>query len=126
MNIVDSSGWLEYFVDGPNAEHFLAPIRDVGSLIVPVVTVYEVFKVALRERGENDALQAFTAMQKGTIVDLTPSLAIAAAHISLQHGLPLADSMILATAQAFGATIWTQDADFKDLPGVAYFPKNPS
>ena len=123
MNIVDSSGWLEYFVDGPNAKHFSSPLKDPASLVVPVVSIYEVFKVVLRESGENEAIQAIAAMQKGTVVDLTAKLAMAASKLSLQHGLPMADSIILATAQAFDATIWTQDSDFKRISGVKYFPK---
>jgi len=123
MNIVDSSGWLAYFADEPNAKHFLIPLKDTASLVVPVVTIYEVFKVVLRESGENEALQAASAMQKGAVVDLTAKLAIDASKLSLQHGFPMADSIILATAQAFDATIWTQDSDFKNISGVKYFPK---
>jgi predicted nucleic acid-binding protein len=123
VNVVDSSGWLEYFTDGPNAREFLAPLRDSAALIVPVVTIYEVFKVVLRERGENDALLAAAAMQKGTVVDVTVKLALAASKLSLAHQLPMADSLILATAQAHGATVWTLDADFRSLPGVRYFPR---
>lgn len=123
MNLVDSSGWLEYFVDGPNAKRFLPPLRDTASLVVPVVCIYEVFKVVLRERGETEAFQAAAAMQKATVVDLTPRLALSAAKLSLQHDLPMADSMILAAAQLHNATIWTQDADFKGIPEVTYFPK---
>ena len=124
MNIVDSSGWLAYFADEPNAKHFLAPLKDTASLIVPAVTIYEVFKVVLRESSENEALQAAAAMQKGTVVDLTVTLAIAAAKLSLQHRLPMADSIILATSLAFDAKIWTQDSDFKDFNEVKYFPKS--
>lgn len=123
MNIVDSSGWLAYFADEPNAKHFIAPLQDEASLVVPSVTVYEVFKVVLREASENDALQAVSAMQKGAVVDLTAGLAMSASRLSLQHDLPMADSIILATAHAFEATIWTQDSDFKDMPHVKYFPK---
>ena len=122
MNVVDSSGWLEYFADGPNARHFLSPLRAASELIVPVVTVYEVFKVVLRERGENEALSAAAVMQKGTVVDITAKLAIEAAALGLKHGLPLADSLILATARAHSATLWTQDADFRSMPNVKYFP----
>ncbi len=123
MNIVDSSGWLAYFADEPNAKHFISPLRDAASLIVPTVTIYEVFKVVLRESNENDALQAAMAMQKGTVVDLTSSLAIAASKLSLEHNLPMADGIILATAREFNAVLWTQDADFKNMSGVKYFPK---
>ena len=123
MNIVDSSGWLAYFADEPNAEHFLAPLSDSASLVVPTVTIYEVFKVILRESSENEALQAVVAMQKGTVVDLSAPLAVAASKLSLEHNLPMADSIILATAQEFKAIIWTQDLGFKSLSNVKYFPK---
>lgn len=123
MNIVDSSGWLAYFADEPNAKHFLAPLNDPSSLVVPTVTICEVFKVVLREAGETDALQAAAAMQKGTIVPFTASLAIAAAKLSIEHALPMADSLILATAQEFNAILWTQDADLKNIKHVKYFPK---
>jgi predicted nucleic acid-binding protein len=123
MNIVDSSGWLAYFADEPNAEHFLIPLNDADSLVVPTVTIYEVFKVVLRESNENDALQAAVAMQKGTVVDLTAPLAIAASKLSLEHNLPVADSIILATAKEFNAILWTQDPDFKNINDVKYFPK---
>lgn len=123
MNIVDSSGWLAYFADEPNAKRFLTPLKDTASLVVPSITIYEVFKVVLRETSENEALQAAAAMQNGTVVDLTVTLAIAASKISLEHGLPMADSVILATAKAFDAAIWTQDSDFKNIAGVKYFPK---
>ncbi|MBW1690509.1 MAG: VapC toxin family PIN domain ribonuclease [Deltaproteobacteria bacterium] len=123
MNIVDSSGWLAYFADEPNAEHFLTPLNDTASLVVPTVTIYEVFKVVLRESGENEALQAAVAMRKGTVVDLTAALAVAASKLSLEHNLPMADSIILATAKEVKATIWTQDSDFKNMTGVKYFPK---
>ena len=123
MNIVDSSGWLAYFAGEPNAKHFLIPLKDTASLIVPALTIYEVFKVVLRESSENEALQAAAAMQKGTVVDLTATLAIAASKLSLQHPFPMADSIILATSQAFNAKIWTQDSDFKNIDGVKYFPK---
>jgi len=123
MNIVDSSGWLAYFADEPNAKHFITPLKDTASLVIPSVTIYEVFKVVLRETSENEALQAAAAMQKGTVVDLTAMLAIAASKLSLECGIPMADSIILATAEAFGAVIWTQDSDFKNIAGVKYFPK---
>ena len=123
MNIVDSSGWLAYFADELNAKHFLTPLKDTPSLVVPSVTIYEVFKVVLRESSENEALQAAAAMQKGTVVDLTVQLAIAASKLSLELALPMADSIILATAKAFEAILWTQDSDFKNIAGVKYFPK---
>jgi len=123
MNIVDSSGWLAYFADEPNAKHFLTPLNDSAALVVPTITIYEVFKVVLRESGENDALQAAMAMQKGNLVDLTAPLALAAAKLSLAHNLPMADGIILATVQEFNAILWTQDADFKNIKDVKYFSK---
>jgi len=122
MNIIDSSAWLEYFSDGPNAKHYIAPLNDASSLIVPVITMYEVFKVVLRESAENEALQAVAAMQKGKIIDLNADLAMDASRLSLQHNLPIADSIILATARAHNCVIWTQDSDFQDFEGVNYFP----
>jgi predicted nucleic acid-binding protein len=118
-NAVDSSGWLEYFADTRRAKLFAAAIEDADRLIVPVVTIYEVFKKMLRERGENDALQAISAMRSGQVVDLDLSLALDAGHFPL----PLADSLIYATAQRHGAILWTQDEAFEGLPGVRYFPK---
>ena len=118
-NVVDSSAWLEYLADTKEAVHFAAALEDTENLIVPVITVYEVFKKILRERGENQALQVVAQMQGGTVVDITQPLALEAAHLRL----PLADSIIYATATQSGATLWTQDEHFKDLPRVNYFPK---
>ena len=122
MNVVDSSGWLEYFADGPNAKHFAPAVKSTHELLVPTITLYEVFKVVLRESTENSALLAISALQKGLVADLTPKLAISASKLSLQHSLPMADAIILATAQAHGATIWTQDSHFSGIRGVKYFP----
>ncbi len=110
-------------MDGPNASCFAAPLRDVDELIVPAVSVYEVFKVLLRESGEDAALQGAAAMQRATVVDLTGTLAMSAATLSLKHSLPMADSIILATAEAHEAMLWTQDSDFDGVPGVSYFRK---
>lgn len=123
MNVVDSSGWLEYFADGPNASHFEPPLKDQQRLIVPTVSIYEVFKVMLREKGETAALQGVAAMQNVTVVDLSPLIALSAATLSLRYSLPMADSIILATAQQYQATLWTQDVDFREIAGVNYFSK---
>ncbi|MEA3360322.1 MAG: type II toxin-antitoxin system VapC family toxin [Thermodesulfobacteriota bacterium] len=123
MNIVDSSGWLEYFSGGPNSNQFAKPLKDASTLIVPVITIYEVFKVVLRESSENEALQVIAAMQKGMIIDLTVSIAMNASMLSLQYRLPMADSIILSTAQSYECIIWTQDSDFEHLPDVKFFPK---
>ena len=125
MNIIDSSGWLEYFADGPNAPFFSRPLQNTAALIVPAITVYEVFKTVLRQRNESDALQAVALMLQGTIVDLSASISILAAKISLEHELPMADSIILATARLYEAAVWTQDSDFEGIDGVQYIPKKP-
>ena len=121
MNIIDSSGWLEYFSDGPKAENYVSPLRDISSLIVPVITIYEVFKVVLRETTENEALQAVAAMQKGNVIDLTINIAINASKLSLKLNLLMADSIIMATARAYECVVWTQDSDFRNIKGVNYF-----
>lgn len=126
MNIVDSSGWLAYFADEPGAKYFAVPLKNVKLLIVPVITIYEVYKVILREAGEDSAIQAITAMQKGNVIPLTPELAIFAARISNTYNLPMADSIILATAEEYNATIWTHDKDFKKFKNVKYFEKTKS
>jgi predicted nucleic acid-binding protein len=123
MNLLDSSGWLEYFTDGANAGHFTEPLEDIDTLIVPTICLYEVFKVVLRESGEDDAIQAIALMKQGAVVDLTQEIALQAAKISHDEKLPMADSIILATAWKYGAIIWTQDTDFQGKPSVMFFPK---
>lgn len=120
-NVVDSSGWLEYFADSDRADFFAPAIEDTEHLLVPMISIYEVFKKVLRERGENDALQVASLMQAGRVIDLDGELALEAA----RHALPLADSLIYATSLRHGATLWTQDEHFKDLPQVRYYPKKP-
>jgi predicted nucleic acid-binding protein len=126
MNVVDSSGWLEYFAGGGNAGFFAKPIEATGELVVPALSLYEVFKRVLQQRGEGDALQAVALMQQGRVIDLTPTMAIAAARMSVDLALPMADSVMLATARAFEAILWTQDADFAQVPGVRYIAKRRS
>ncbi|MBI5787520.1 MAG: type II toxin-antitoxin system VapC family toxin [Candidatus Schekmanbacteria bacterium] len=123
MNLVDSCGWLEYFADAPNADFFALPIEDTENLIVPSICILEVFKRVLQQRGEEAAFQAAFLMQQGKVVDLDVSIALSAAGISADLKLPLADSVILATAQTCNAVIWTQDADFADIEGVRYIAK---
>ena len=122
MNLVDSCGWLEYFTEGPNAEHFAKPLEKPDELIVPSITLYEVFKVVLRERGEDAALQAVALMRQGKVIDLTEAIAIYAAKVGTALKLPMADSIIYASGQLEQAVIWTQDNHFAKLPGVKYFP----
>ena len=123
MNVVDSSAWLAYFADEGNAEPFAVPLVATDQLVVPAIVIHEVMKVALRESGEDAALQVYAAMGKGRVVDLDSRLAVAAARLSLLHGLPTADSIILATARAHQATLWTQDVHFEAMPDARYFPK---
>jgi predicted nucleic acid-binding protein len=125
MNVVGSSVWLEYFADGPNANIFFGQLHEIESLIVPTISSDEVFKVVLRERGEDGALQAIALMKQGTEIGLTSALAIQAAKIiSCHYRMPMADNIILTTAQAHQATVWTQDEDFKGIGGVKYFTKS--
>ena len=123
MNVVDSSGWLEYLADGENAGFFSTALEAQADLVVPSLSIYEVFKRILQQASEDQALQAVAAMQQGLVVDLSASLSLAAAKISIDHHLPLADSVILATARAHQATLWTQDADFEGLSDVRYVEK---
>jgi predicted nucleic acid-binding protein len=121
MNIVDSSGWLEYFADGPNAGFFAPAVQNPAELIVPSVSLYEVFKRVLQQqKDESQALKAVALMEQGTIVDLNAGLALSAAKLSVDLKLPMADSIMLATARTFGAVLWTQDADFEGMEGVRY------
>lgn len=123
MNVVDSSGWLEYLADGPNADFFAPAVQAVADLLVPTLSVYEVFKRVLQQKNESDALQAVVLMQQGTVIDLTSPIAISAARISHREKIPMADSVMLATARAFGATFWSQDADFENMTDVKYIAK---
>ncbi|MFB3894329.1 MAG: type II toxin-antitoxin system VapC family toxin [Phycisphaerae bacterium] len=123
MNLVDSSAWLEYFADTPNAEHFAKTIEDSANLVVPSIVLFEVFKRILQQEGQDAAMRAVNSMHEGQVVYLDESLALSAARLGVQFKLPMADSIILATAQQFEATIWTQDEDFEGIPGVKYFPK---
>ena len=120
MNLVDSSGWLEYFADGRSAGAFEPALLDIDHLIVPTICLYEVFKVILRERGEVEALQAAALMKQAHVVNLTDRIALKAALISHRLKLPMADSLIYATALCHRAVLWTQDIDFKDVEGVKY------
>jgi toxin FitB len=123
MNVVDSSAWLEYFADGPNAARFAPPIEATASLIVPTLSIFEVFKRIAQQRGDDDALRAVAIMEQATVVDLDRATALAAARLSIDHGIALADSLMLATAQRHRALLWTQDAEFDGLPGTRYFAK---
>ena len=123
MNLVDSSAWLEYFADGPNAQFFAPAIEKASELIVPTIVVFEVFKRVLQQRSARIALETVAVLREGRVVDLTNSLAIVAATVSVREKLPMADSIIIATARSENAVIWTQDADFERLPGVKFRAK---
>ncbi len=117
MNVVDSSGWLEFFADGPHADFFAKPILDARQLIVPAISIFEVFKRVLQQRSEGEALNAVALMKQGQVVPLDDMLAIFSASLSHQLKLPMADSIILATARSYNATLWTQDTDFIGIDG---------
>ena len=123
MNVVDSSGWLEYFADGSNADFFSAAIESTAELIVPTISIYEVFKRVLQQRDESDALEAVAVMQQGQVVELDAAIALSAAKVSATLKLPMADSIMLTTARMHDATLWTQDADFEGMEGVQYIEK---
>ena len=123
MNVVDSSAWLAYFADEPNAQHFASAIEAPDSLVVPSITLLEVFKKVAQQRGEGVALQYVAVMQQGHVVALDAALALLAATLGARHKLPLADSIVYATAQQRDALLWTQDADFEGLSNVKYFAK---
>ncbi len=122
MNVVDSSGWIEYVSGGANADFFAPSIEGDVPLIVPSLTLYEVYKHILRHGGREDALRVAAAMGRGTIIDVSASIALAAAELSVEVGLAMADSVILVTARNYGATLWTQDADFEGMDGVRFRP----
>ena len=124
MNLVDSSGWLEYFTDSNNAEYFAPIIENTEDLIVSVINLYEVYKKILVEKDNNFAIQAIALMQQSKVIDITESIAIFASRLSVDFKLPMADSLIYATAKTNDAIVWTQDSDFENLENVKYFKKN--
>ncbi len=123
MNLVDSSGWIEFFLGGPNACIFASPLKEKGGLLVPSICIFEVFRSILRSKGREEALQVATQMKQGKVIDLDMSISLEAAKLSLELKLAMADSIILATARAHQAVFWTQDEDFKNLEGVKFIPK---
>ena len=124
MNVVDSSGWLEYFANTPNASFFAPAIEDTANLLVPAISLYEVFKRVLQQSGEDNALKAVADMMQGQVIELDAKLSIYAAKLSAELKIPMADSIMLATARTYQAVLWTQDADFAHIPDVQYQPKN--
>ncbi len=123
MNLVDTSGWLEYFTRGPNAEVFGQSIEKTNDLIVPTICIYEVFKKILQHSTEQRAIDVTSIMQLGHVIPLAGILPSQAAKVSHELNLPMADSIILATARMYHATLWTQDIDFQGMPNVKFIPK---
>ena len=126
LNLVDSSGWIEYFTDGPNGGIFADPLSDASRLVVPTVSLHEVFRVVLRQRGEDDALRVAALMGRGREIPLSSALALEAARLAHEGRVAMADGIILATARLTGATLWTQDVNFEGMRHVRYFPRIPS
>jgi len=124
MNLVDSCGWVEYFTDGPNSDWFRPAIEETENLLVPTLVIFEVFKRLIQTIDEETALEAVATMTEGRVVELDTPVALLAARLSLEHRLPLADSVILATAHLYGATVWTEDSHFEGLPSVKYVRKH--
>ncbi len=123
MNVIDSSAWLSYFAGDKNSGLFAKPIEAIDKLLVPSITLIEVFKSILRQRNEESAFEAIAHMEQGNVIALDGELAINSAYFGVELKLPLADSIIYATAQKYEAVVWTQDADFKGLDGVKFYPK---
>jgi predicted nucleic acid-binding protein len=121
--VIDSSGWVEFFTDGPLADEYAKRLRNLTSVLTPVIVLYEVYKRLKRDLSEEDGLVAVSAMQRTRVVAVTQPLALLAADLSLEHGLAMADAMVLATADAHGAELVTSDRDFEGIPGVTYLPK---
>jgi predicted nucleic acid-binding protein len=121
--VLDSSGWIEFFADGPHAEEFATRLRQPANVLTPTVAIYEVYKWLKRERSEDVALEAVATMKKTRIVDLTEEIALVAADLSLAHGLAMADSMMLAFASIHRAELVTTDSGFDKVPGVTVFSK---
>jgi predicted nucleic acid-binding protein len=124
--VIDSSGWLEFFADGPYADEFAARLRQPANVITPTIAIYEVYKWIKRERSEDDAIYAAATMRKTLVVDLSDEIALTAADLSLAHKLPMADAIILATARAHDAEVLTTDSDFAGVDGVTVFSKKQS
>jgi len=123
MNLVDSSAWMEYFADGKNAKHFVPIIQDLKNLVESIINVSEVYKKISQHRDENSAIQAIAVMQQAEVLEITSQIAIEGSKISIQNKIPMADSLIIASARSVGAKIWTQDYNFKGIDNVLFFKK---
>jgi predicted nucleic acid-binding protein len=120
MNVIDATGWLEYFTDGPNADYYAQAVERVDELIVPATSIFEVFKRVLQQRSESEALQAISVMLQGTVTDMDAALALSAARLSVELELPMVDSVMLATAKAHDAQLWSLDVHYQDVQGVRH------
>lgn len=123
MNLVDSSGWIEYLQDTPRADLFAAAIEDRNHLLVPTLALFEVHRVLSRSLPTDLVNRCLDVMRLGRVLDLTDARAIAASHIAAQHKLAMADAAMYSMALEFGASFWTQDVDYQGLPGVRYQAK---
>jgi predicted nucleic acid-binding protein len=121
--VLDSSGWIEFFADGPYADEFATRLRKPANVVAPTVAIYEVYKWIKRERSEEEALDAVATMKRTVVADLTEEIALTAADLSLAHGIGMADAMMLAFARAFGAELVTTDSGFVGISGVTVFSK---
>ena len=122
MTVIDSSGWIEFFTDGPLADDYAARLRKLTTIITPVIVIYEVYKRLKRELSEDDAVIAISTMQRSHVVPIDQELALTAADLSLELGLAMADALVLATARKFQADLVTSDRDFENIPDVTYLP----
>ena len=123
MNVVDSSGWVEFFQAGANGLVFKPVIELRDQLLVPTIALFEVHKVLSRSLPSDLVDRCLAVMRLGRVLDLTDQRAIAASKVSREHRLALADAAMYSMAQEHRASFWTQDIDYQDLPGVRYFSK---
>ena len=123
MNVVDSSGWIEFFRAGANGPVFKPIIEDRARLLIPTIALFEVHRVLSRSLPADLVTRCLDVMRLGRVLDLTDTRAIAASHIAAQHKLAMADAAMYAIALEFGASFWTQDVDYQGLPGVRYQAK---
>jgi predicted nucleic acid-binding protein len=123
LKLVDSSGWIEFFTGGPLADRYEPLLKDENEVVTPTIVLYEVYKLVKRERSEEEALQVIAVMERTKIIDLTDTIALAAADLALEHGLAMADAVVYATARAEGVPLVTSDGDFAGLPNVTYYGK---
>lgn len=121
MIVVDSSGWIEFFLDGPKAGIYARYLQHPEKILTPVIVVYEVYKKVKRERGEQLAKLCLAQIEKTQIVPITQTIALLAADLSLEFSLPMADALVLATARAQKSELITSDSDFQNIPGARVF-----